>query len=311
MNGHAALAEAARVLMADTNLNNEEYYLARCFGKLSMTVAAFPDTPCLFLLKYKLHLALGRDFQRGLKLLPRALRHEAPNHVGLAAAQQLGYLRIGELAAAQLQRHPELAVFAEARAAPGRAALEHGAQAAHRAGNLLGLVVGGGLAFGTSAENAAAVTKAVRAVTNKPIIIKLSPNVTDITEIAKACESAGADGVSLINTLLGMKIDLKTKKPLLANKTGGLSGPAVKPVAVRMVYQVYEAVKIPIVGVGGVATADDVLEMMSAGASAVQVGAQNLVDPYACKKIVETLPAKMKEYGILHLTDIIGRSHKL
>lgn len=170
-------------------------------------------------------------------------------------------------------------------------------------------VHGGGLAFGTSAENAAAVTKAVRAVTNKPIIIKLSPNVTDITEIAKACESAGADGVSLINTLLGMKIDLKTKKPLLANKTGGLSGPAVKPVAVRMVYQVYEAVKIPIVGMGGISTADDVLEFMLAGAAAVEVGAANLIDPYACKKIIEDLPRAMEKYGINNLSEIIGGAH--
>ena len=170
-------------------------------------------------------------------------------------------------------------------------------------------VHGGGLAFGTSAENAAAVTKAVRAVTNKPIIIKLSPNVTDITEIAKACEAAGADGVSLINTLLGMKIDLKTKKPLLANKTGGLSGPAVKPVAVRMVYQVYEAVKIPIVGMGGISSADDVLEFMLAGAAAVEVGAANLTDPYACKKIIENLPRAMEKYGINNLSEIIGGAH--
>ncbi len=170
-------------------------------------------------------------------------------------------------------------------------------------------VHGGGLAFGTNKENAAAVTRAVRRVTNKPIIIKLSPNVTDIAEIARACEAEGADGVSLINTLLGMKIDLKTKKPLLANKTGGLSGPAVKPVAVRMVYQVYEAVKIPIVGMGGIATADDVLEFMLAGASAVEVGAANLVDPYACKKIIEDLPSAMKKYGINKLSEIIGGAH--
>lgn len=170
-------------------------------------------------------------------------------------------------------------------------------------------VHGGGLAFGTNSENAAAVTKAVRAVTNKPIIIKLSPNVTDITEIAKACEAEGADGISLINTLLGMKIDLKTKKPLLANKTGGLSGPAVKPVAVRMVYEVYEAVKIPIVGMGGIATADDVLEFMLAGATATEVGAANLVDPYACKKIIEELPFAMEKYGITNLNEIIGGAH--
>ncbi len=170
-------------------------------------------------------------------------------------------------------------------------------------------VHGGGLAFGTSAENAAAVTKAVKRVTKKPLIIKLSPNVTDITEIAKACEAEGADGISLINTLLGMKIDLKTQKPLLANKTGGLSGPAVKPVAVRMVYQVYEAVKIPVVGMGGISSADDVLEFMLAGASAVEVGAANLVDPYACKKIIEDLPRAMRKYGINNLSEIIGGAH--
>ena len=170
-------------------------------------------------------------------------------------------------------------------------------------------VHGGGLAFGTSSENAAAVTKAVRAVTTKPIIIKLSPNVTDITEIAKACEAEGADGVSLINTLLGMKIDLKTKKPLLSNKTGGLSGSAVKPVAVRMVYQVFEAVKIPIVGMGGISTAEDVLEFMLAGAAAVEVGAANLIDPYACKKIIEDLPFAMEKYGINNLSEIIGGAH--
>ena len=133
--------------------------------------------------------------------------------------------------------------------------------------------------------------------------------MTDITEIAKACEAAGADGVSLINTLLGMKIDLKTKKPLLANKTGGLSGPAVKPVAVRMVYQVYEAVKIPIVGMGGISTAADVLEFMLAGAAAVEVGAANLIDPYACKKIIEDLPGAMEKYGINNLSEIIGGAH--
>ncbi len=170
-------------------------------------------------------------------------------------------------------------------------------------------VHGGGLAFGTSAENAAAVTRAVRRVTDKPIIIKLSPNVTDITEIAKACEAEGADGVSLINTLLGMKIDLKSKRPLLANKTGGLSGPAVKPVAVRMVYQVYEAVKISIVGMGGISSAEDVLEFMLAGAAAAEVGAANLVDPYACKKIVENLPEAMNKYGIKNLSEIIGGAH--
>ena len=170
-------------------------------------------------------------------------------------------------------------------------------------------VHGGGLAFGTSAENAAAVTKAVRRVTDKPVILKLSPNVTDITEIARACEAEGADGVSLINTLLGMRIDLKTKKPLLANRTGGLSGPAVKPVAVRMVYQVYEAVKIPIVGMGGISSAADVLEFMLAGAAAVEVGAANLIDPCACKKIIEDLPGEMGKYGIQNLSSIIGGAH--
>lgn len=170
-------------------------------------------------------------------------------------------------------------------------------------------VHGGGLAFGTSADNAAAVTKAVKRVTKKPVIIKLSPNVTDITEIAKACEAEGADGISLINTLLGMKIDLKTKKPVLANKAGGFSGPAIKPVAVRMVYQVYEAVKIPIVGMGGITTAEDVIEIMLAGASAVEVGAANLVEPFACKNIIEDLPRVMEKYKIQNLTDIIGGAH--
>lgn len=170
-------------------------------------------------------------------------------------------------------------------------------------------VHGGGLAFGTSAENAAAVTKAVKRVTKKPVIIKLSPNVTDIAEIAKACEAEGADGISLINTLLGMKIDLKTKKPVLANKAGGFSGPAIKPVAVRMVYQVYEAVKIPIVGMGGITTAEDVIEIMLAGATAVEVGAANLVEPFACKNIIEDLPRVMEKYKIQNLTDIIGGAH--
>lgn len=170
-------------------------------------------------------------------------------------------------------------------------------------------VHGGGLAFGTSAKNAEAVTKAVKKVTNKPVFIKLSPNVTDITEIAKACESAGADGVSLINTLLGMRIDLKTKKPILANKMGGFSGPAIMPVALRMVYQVYDAVKIPIIGMGGVSTAEDVIEMMLAGATAVQVGAANLVEPFACKNIIEDLPRAMQKYGINNLTDIIGGAY--
>ena len=170
-------------------------------------------------------------------------------------------------------------------------------------------VHGGGMSFGTSPEAAAEVTRAVKKVTSKPVIVKLSPNVTDIVSIAKACEEAGADGISLINTLLGMKIDLKTKKPVIANKMGGFSGPAIKPVAIRMVYQVYDAVKIPIVGGGGVATAEDVIEMMLAGASAVEVGAQNLVDPMACPKIIEDLPRVMEKYGIKNLKDIIGGAH--
>ena len=170
-------------------------------------------------------------------------------------------------------------------------------------------VHGGGLAFGTSVENASAVTKAVKKVTKKPVIIKLSPNVTDITEIAKACEAEGADGISLINTLLGMKIDLKTKKPVLANKAGGFSGPAIKPVAVRMIYQVYDAVKIPIVGMGGVSNAEDVVELMLAGATAVEVGAANLVEPFACKNIIEDLPRVMEKYKINNLNDIIGGAH--
>ena len=170
-------------------------------------------------------------------------------------------------------------------------------------------VHGGGMSFGTSPEAAAEVTRACRAVTKKPLIIKLSPNVTDIVSIAKSCEEAGADGISLINTLLGMKIDLKTKKPVIANKMGGFSGPAIKPVAIRMVYQVYEAVKIPIVGGGGIASAEDVIEMMLAGASAVEIGAQNLVDPYACPKIIAELPRVMEKYGIKNLKDIIGGAH--
>ena len=170
-------------------------------------------------------------------------------------------------------------------------------------------VHGGGMSFGTSCESAEGITRAVRRVTKKPIIIKLSPNVTDIASIAKACEAGGADGVSLINTLLGMRIDLKKRKPLLANKTGGFSGPAIKPVAVRMVYQVYEAVKIPIVGMGGIATAEDVIEMMLAGARAVEVGAENLVNPYACRDIIEALPQAMEKYGIKNLKDIIGGAH--
>ena len=170
-------------------------------------------------------------------------------------------------------------------------------------------VHGGGMSFGTSPEAAAEVTAAVKKVTNKPIIVKLSPNVTDIVSIAKACEAAGADGISLINTLLGMRIDLKTKKPVIANKMGGFSGPAIKPVAIRMVYQVYDAVKIPIVGGGGVESAEDVIEMMLAGATAVEVGAANLVNPFACKNIIEDLPRVMEKYGIKNLTDIIGGAH--
>ena len=167
-------------------------------------------------------------------------------------------------------------------------------------------VHGGGMSFGTVPESAAEVTKAVKKVTTKPVIIKLSPNVTDIVSIAKACEDAGADGISLINTLLAMRIDLKTRKPLLKNVTGGLSGPAVFPVAVRMVYQVAKAVKIPIVGMGGVSTAEDVIEMMLAGATAVEVGAENLVNPYACRDIIEDLPRVMEKYRIENLNDIIG-----
>ncbi len=162
-------------------------------------------------------------------------------------------------------------------------------------------VHGGGMAFGTSPEAAATVTKAVRAVTEKPLIIKLSPNVTDIVSIAKACEDAGADGISLINTLLGMRIDLKTKKPVIANKMGGFSGAAIFPVAVRMVYQVSHAVSVPVVGMGGVSSAEDVIEMMLAGATAVEVGAANLVDPFVCRDIIEKLPSVMEKYGIKSL----------
>ena len=165
-------------------------------------------------------------------------------------------------------------------------------------------VHGGGMSFGTSPQAAAEVTKAVKAVTTKPVIIKLSPNVTDIVSIAKACEDAGADGVSLINTLLGMRMDLRTRKPLLANVTGGLSGPAVFPVALRMVYQVANAVKIPVVGMGGVSCAADVLEMMMAGASAVEVGAANLVNPWACRDIIRDLPEVMDKYRIDTLREL-------
>ena len=170
-------------------------------------------------------------------------------------------------------------------------------------------VHGGGMSFGTDPQMAAEVTRAVRKVTKKPLILKLSPNVTDICSIAKACEDAGADAVSLINTLLAMRIDLHRRRPLLANGTGGLSGSAVLPVAVRMVYQVYEAVSIPIVGMGGVTRPEDVLELMLAGATAVQVGAANLVNPWACRELVDKLPAVMQQYGIEKLTDIIGGAH--
>lgn len=167
----------------------------------------------------------------------------------------------------------------------------------------------GGMSFGTVPENAAEVTRAVKAVTTKPVIMKLTPNVTDIVSIARACEEAGADGVSLINTMMGMAIDLRTRKPLLANITGGLSGPAVKPVALRMVYQVSQAVNIPVIGIGGITTAEDVLEMMLAGATAVEVGAANVADPFACKKIIDSLPAVMEKYNIQSLKDIIGGAH--
>ena len=170
-------------------------------------------------------------------------------------------------------------------------------------------VHGGGMSFGTDPKMAAEVTRAVKNVTTKPVIMKLSPNVTDIVSIARACEEAGADALSLINTLMGMRIDLRRRKPLLANKTGGMSGSAIFPLAVRMVYQVYEAVKIPIVGLGGVSCAEDVIEMMLAGATAVQVGAANLTEPFACRDIVEQLPATMEKYRIEKLTDIIGGAH--
>lgn len=170
-------------------------------------------------------------------------------------------------------------------------------------------VHGGGMSFGVNAKSASEVTKAVKAVTTKPVFIKLSPNVTDITEIAVACEEAGADGISMINTLLGMRIDLKTKKPVIANKMGGFSGHAILPVALRMVYQVYEKVNIPIIGMGGVSSAEDVIEMMLAGATAVQVGAANLVNPFACRDIINSLPAIMEKYRINSLAEIIGGAH--
>ncbi len=170
-------------------------------------------------------------------------------------------------------------------------------------------VHGGGMSFGTSAKSAEEVTRAVKKVTTKPVYIKLSPNVTDITEIAKAGEAGGADGISMINTLMGMRIDLKKRTPILANKSGGFSGRAIFPVAVSMVYRVYEAVNIPIIGMGGVATAENVMEMMLAGASAVQIGAENLVNPFACRDIIEDLPRVMKKYNIEKLSDITGGAH--
>ena len=171
-------------------------------------------------------------------------------------------------------------------------------------------VHGGGMSFGTQPEAAAEVTRAVKAVTTKPVIIKLSPNVTDIVAIARACEDAGADGISLINTLLGMRIDLRTRHPIIANTMGGFSGPAIFPVALRMVYQVAGAVKIPVIGMGGVSCAEDVIEMMLAGATAVEVGAANLINPFACRDIVDNLPAVMQKYGIENLNDIIGGAHE-
>ena len=171
-------------------------------------------------------------------------------------------------------------------------------------------VHGGGMSFGTQPEAAAEVTRAVKAVTTKPVIIKLSPNVTDIVAIARACEDAGADGISLINTLLGMRINLRTRHPIIANTMGGFSGPAIFPVALRMVYQVAGAVKIPVIGMGGVSCAEDVIEMMLAGATAVEVGAANLINPFACRDIVDNLPAVMQKYGIENLNDIVGGAHE-
>ena len=170
-------------------------------------------------------------------------------------------------------------------------------------------VHGGGMSFGTQPEAAAEVTRAVKAVTTKPVIIKLSPNVTDIVSIARACEDAGADGISLINTLLGMRIDLRRKKPIIANTMGGFSGPAIFPVALRMVYQVSKAVKVPVIGMGGVSSAEDVIEMMLAGATAVEVGAANLVNPFASRDIVRSLPETMEKYGIQNLNEIVGGAH--
>ncbi|MBQ8996296.1 MAG: dihydroorotate dehydrogenase [Oscillospiraceae bacterium] len=171
-------------------------------------------------------------------------------------------------------------------------------------------VHGGGMSFGTDPCQAAAVTEAVRKATKKPILIKLSPNVTDIAEIARACEASGADGISLINTLMGMRIDIHTGRPILKNVTGGLSGPAVFPVALRMVYQVSQAVKVPVVGMGGITTAEDVVEMMLAGATAVEVGAANLIDPFACKKIIEDLPGVLEGIGVKDIKEVIGGSHR-
>ncbi|MBQ3493423.1 MAG: dihydroorotate dehydrogenase [Clostridia bacterium] len=168
----------------------------------------------------------------------------------------------------------------------------------------------GGMSFGTLPENVEAVTKAVKKVTTKPVFIKLTPNVTDITSIAKACEQGGADGISLINTCQGLRLDLNKRKPIIANKIGGFSGRAVFPIALRMVWQVYEAVKLPIMGIGGVATAEDVVEMMMAGATAVQVGAENLVNPYACSDIINSLPSVMEKYKIKDLNEIIGVAHQ-
>jgi len=171
-------------------------------------------------------------------------------------------------------------------------------------------VHGGGMSFGTDPHAAAAVTRAVKAVTHKPVIMKLTPNVTDITAIARACEDGGADGISLINTMLAMRIDLKTRRPILKNTTGGLSGPAVFPVALRMVYQVSQAVQVPVIGLGGVSSAEDVLEMMLAGATAVEIGAANLTEPMICRDIIENLPAVMDRYGIENLNDCIGGAWK-
>ncbi len=168
----------------------------------------------------------------------------------------------------------------------------------------------GGMAYGVCPESAAEVTSAVKSVTKKPVYVKLSPNVTDIVEIAKACENAGADGISMINTLMGMRIDIRTGKPIIANKIGGFSGPAIFPVALRMVYQVTEACKIPVIGMGGITTAEDTIEMMMAGASAVQVGAANLVNPWACRDIIEGLPAACEKVGITNLKEIIGIAHQ-